>query len=178
MPPRSCGRWCCRTRSPGRCSAPRWSRSACSCLWGAVRAGGRVTGERRYRARDGAVIDVDVSYDFMAYRGREWVSAVARDIGDRKRAEAERGRHLVRERRLREQAEAASTLKDQFLATLSHELRTPLTPIVAYARLLRGGRLDDAATTRALDVIERNGQAQSRLVDDLIDVSSIVLGTL
>src|SRR5438067_10348660 len=147
-------------------------------LWSAVRAGGRVTGERRYRARDGAVIDVDVSYDFMAYRGREWVSAVARDIGDRKRAEAERGRHLVRERRLREQAEAASTLKDQFLATLSHELRTPLTPIVAYARLLRGGRLDDAATTRALDVIERNGQAQSRLVDDLIDVSSIVLGTL
>ena len=147
-------------------------------LWSAVRAGGRVTGERRYRARDGAVIDVDVSYDFMAYRGREWISAVARDIGDRKRAEAERGRHLVRERRLREQAEAASTLKDQFLATLSHELRTPLTPIVAYARLLRAGRLDGAATTRALDVIERNGQAQSRLVDDLIDVSSIVLGKL
>ncbi|MEX2146887.1 MAG: ATP-binding protein [Candidatus Rokuibacteriota bacterium] len=147
-------------------------------LWASVRTEGRVVAQRRYRRRDGTTVDVEVSYDFMDYRGREWISAVARDVSDRRRAEAERAEHLARERRLRVEAEAASTLKDEFLGTLSHELRTPLTAIVGYARMLRSRRLDDEAMGRALAVIERNGQAQSRLVNDLLDVSSIVLGKL
>ncbi len=147
-------------------------------LWASVRTGGRVVAQRRYRRRDGTTVDVEVSYDFMDYRGREWISAVARDVSDRRRAEAERAAHLARERKLRLEAEAASTLKDEFLGTLSHELRTPLTAIVGYARMLRSRRLDDESMGRALAVIERNGQAQSRLVNDLLDVSSIVLGKL
>ncbi len=147
-------------------------------VWARVRADGRVVAQHRYRRGDGATVDVEVSYDFMDYRGREWISAVARDVGERRRAEAERAEHLARERKLRVEAEAANTLKDEFLGTLSHELRTPLTAIVGYARMLRSRRLDDEAMGRALAVIERNGQAQSRLVNDLLDVSSIVLGKL
>jgi PAS domain S-box-containing protein len=147
-------------------------------LWARVRKGGRVVAQRRYRRRDGATVDVEVSYDFMDYRGREWISTVARDVSDRRRAEAERAEHLARERKLRVEAETANTLKDEFLGTLSHELRTPLTAIVGYARMLRSRRLDEDAMARALAVIERNGQAQSRLVNDLLDVSSIVLGKL
>jgi signal transduction histidine kinase/CheY-like chemotaxis protein len=75
--------------------------------------------------------------------------------------------------RLAEAAEA----KDKFLAVLSHELRTPLTGILGYAALARRGNLD-AATDRALEVIERNAKLQTQLIEDLLDVSRIISGSL
>ena len=75
-------------------------------------------------------------------------------------------------------AEAANRLKDEFLATLSHELRTPLNSVLGWARLLATGKLDADQTTKAVQAIERAGWAQSRLVEDLLDVSRIVAGKL
>ena len=69
-------------------------------------------------------------------------------------------------------------MKDDFLATVSHELRTPLTAILGWAQLLRIGRLDSAGKERAIEAIERGAQAQSQLIEDLLDVSSIVAGRL
>src|SRR5205823_11295495 len=77
-----------------------------------------------------------------------------------------------------QRAEAANRLKDEFLATLSHELRTPLNSVLGWARLLASGKLDAAQTTKAVQAIERAGWAQSRLVEDLLDVSRIVAGKL
>jgi signal transduction histidine kinase/ActR/RegA family two-component response regulator len=77
-----------------------------------------------------------------------------------------------------QRAEAANRLKDEFLATLSHELRTPLNSVLGWARLLATGRLDADQTTKAVQAIERAGWAQSRLVEDLLDVSRIVSGKL
>jgi signal transduction histidine kinase len=74
-------------------------------------------------------------------------------------------------------AEASET-KDKFLAVLSHELRTPLTAILGYASLVRKGRLDEAGVRQALEVIERNAKLQTQLVEDLLDVSRIVSGSL
>lgn len=76
------------------------------------------------------------------------------------------------------QAEAANRLKDEFLATLSHELRTPLNSVLGWARLLASGKLDAAQTARAIESIERAGWAQSRLIEDLLDISQIVGGKL
>src|SRR5215813_14182881 len=76
------------------------------------------------------------------------------------------------------QAEAANRVKDEFLATLSHELRTPLNSVLGWARLLASGKLDADQTTRAVQAIERAGWAQSRLIEDLLDVSRIVSGQL
>jgi len=76
------------------------------------------------------------------------------------------------------QAEAANRLKDQFLTTLSHELRTPLNSVLGWARLLASGKLNAAQSTRAVQAIERAGWAQSRLIEDLLDLSRIVSGTL
>ena len=74
--------------------------------------------------------------------------------------------------------EQANRVKDEFLATLSHELRTPLTSILGWARLLRSGNLSKQEHDRALAVVERNAQAQSSLIEDLLDVSRIITGKL
>jgi PAS domain S-box-containing protein len=75
-------------------------------------------------------------------------------------------------------AEEASRLKDEFLATLSHELRTPLNAIVGWAQMLQRGELGQADIGRAIDVIGRNARLQTRLIDDILDVSRIITGKL
>ncbi|HMB43403.1 MAG TPA: hybrid sensor histidine kinase/response regulator, partial [Luteimonas sp.] len=78
----------------------------------------------------------------------------------------------------REQATAASRLKDEFLATLSHELRTPMTPILGWAQILRRTADGNPRVLQAAEVIERNALAQVRLVDDLLDMSRIISGKI
>ena len=83
-----------------------------------------------------------------------------------------------RQQAARAEAEAANTLKDQFLATLSHELRTPLNAVLGWARMLKADSLDESTAKRAVDVIERNAKAQLQLIEDLLDVSRIITGKL
>jgi signal transduction histidine kinase/CheY-like chemotaxis protein len=77
-----------------------------------------------------------------------------------------------------QRAEAANRAKDEFLATLSHELRTPLNAILGWARLLASGKLDAAQAAKGIQAIERAGWTQSRLIEDLLDMSRIVSGRL
>ncbi|HEX8186121.1 MAG TPA: response regulator, partial [Blastocatellia bacterium] len=72
----------------------------------------------------------------------------------------------------------ANNAKDVFFATLSHELRTPLTPILGWAKLLKSGHVDESLINQGLDAIERNARLQTRLIDDLLDISRIVAGKL
>lgn len=106
------------------------------------------------------------------------VVLVFRDIQERKHAEAERERLFAREQVARVEAEEANRLKDEFLATASHELRTPLTAIVGWTRMLRAGGLDGKTAAGALETIERNADAQTRLIEDLLDISRIISGKL
>jgi signal transduction histidine kinase len=76
------------------------------------------------------------------------------------------------------QAEAANRVKDEFLATLSHELRTPLNSVLGWSRLLATRKLDAEQTRNAVQAIERAGWAQSRLIEDLLDLSRIVTGKM
>jgi PAS domain S-box-containing protein len=103
-------------------------------------------------------------------------SKIARDISDRRRVEEERGRLLAQEQAARADAERASRVKDEFLATLSHELRTPLTSIMGWVRMLRQRTLEEGAAERALEIVDRNTQALTRLVEDILDISSITMG--
>jgi signal transduction histidine kinase/ActR/RegA family two-component response regulator len=90
----------------------------------------------------------------------------------------ERQQLLERERIARDHAERLSALKDEFLATLSHELRTPLSAILGWAGMLQRGVKDEATLKRALETIERNARAQGQLIDDLLDMSRIISGTV
>ncbi|MGL5063840.1 MAG: ATP-binding protein [Microcoleus sp.] len=98
------------------------------------------------------------------------------NITDRKRSEAERARLLNQTQAACEQAQTANRLKDEFLAALSHELRTPLNPIMGWTKLLQRGNLTPAKTSEALAIIERNLKQQIAIVDDLLDISSIIQG--
>ncbi len=98
------------------------------------------------------------------------------DISARKEAEQERSELLNRAQAARLEAERTSRLKDEFLATLSHELRTPLNAILGWARLLHGGQLDAKTASRAIESVERNAKIQTKLVEDLLDVSRIITG--
>ena len=98
------------------------------------------------------------------------------DISAQKALEVQRERLLAAERAARLQAEHASRMKDEFLATLSHELRTPLAAIIGWTHVLR--RSASSENARAVDTIERNARTQSRLIDDLLDMSRIISGNL
>src|SRR3569833_1035361 len=91
--------------------------------------------------------------------------------------DADLHRSIEREREARERAERANKLKDDFLATLSHELRTPLHVIQSWIWQLNRTE-QPAALKKALEVIERNVALQSRLVEDLLDVSRASTGRL
>jgi len=69
-------------------------------------------------------------------------------------------------------------MKDEFLATVSHELRTPATSVLGWARLLIDGRMDAQASKKALAALERSARAQATMLNDLVDTSRMVRGTL
>jgi signal transduction histidine kinase/CheY-like chemotaxis protein len=117
-------------------------------------------------------------------------SKIARNITERKLADtalkeaqkaaeaaiAEKARLLESERLARAEAERASRLKDEFLATLSHELRTPLNAVLGWATILRERKESDQQMVQGLDAIDRNARVQAQIIDDLLDMSRIISG--
>jgi PAS domain S-box-containing protein len=98
------------------------------------------------------------------------------DIHDRKQIEEALAQSLASEQHARTQAETASRMKDEFLATLSHELRTPLNAILGWASMLRTQASNADHVLRGAEVIERNARAQTRIIEDLLDMSAIMSG--
>ncbi|MFP5264764.1 MAG: ATP-binding protein [Blastocatellia bacterium] len=97
--------------------------------------------------------------------------ALAEDVANRAAMAADNAR-------LYNEARKANRLKDEFLATLSHELRTPMTALLGWTQMLRRSGLERQHLDYALDAIERNAKAQSQIVEDVLDVSSIIRGNL
>jgi two-component system CheB/CheR fusion protein len=130
--------------------------------------------------KDGTRVDISlaVSPIFDSDGNIVGASRIARDITERKRAEDERAALLLREQAARGQAEAANRVKDEFLAMVSHELRTPLNAIVGWTHLLKRGKLNQSESERAIQTIARNATAQAAIIDELLDVSSIISGKL
>jgi PAS domain S-box-containing protein len=103
-------------------------------------------------------------------------SKLMKDITHKRRTEIEREQLLQSERAARSEAERSGRMKDEFLATLGHELRTPLNAILGWAQVL--GRADGVQPelSDGLKVIERNARAQAQIIEDLLDMSSIISG--
>ena len=125
--------------------------------------------ENRLRCKDGSYNWVAWSYFPIAEEGIAY--GVGRDITQLKQM------HEVLRLRAEELVHA-NRLKDEFLATLSHELRTPLTSIVGWSRLLGTKQLDEQNRAKAIQIIQRNAEAQANLIEDLLDVSRIMTGKM
>jgi two-component system, sensor histidine kinase and response regulator len=122
---------------------------------------------------------IDREYFIASLNRALQLRRLARQVEEQKRALESHAYELeaVVQERTRELLEA-NQAKDRFLAILSHELRTPLTPIQASVELLRRTVHDPDRVLRAADVIERNVRLQTRLVNDLLDLSRITRGKL
>jgi hypothetical protein len=88
------------------------------------------------------------------------------------------GTDIDTEHQALQEAEAASRMKEEFLATVSHELRNPLNAIMGWVHLLRSGKLEAPKSSKALETIERNVHMQTALIDDILDVSRIMRGKI
>ena len=109
-----------------------------------------------------------------AERDFDLFDVLARQVADL----LERGRAESEAATARAQAEAANQAKDEFLATLSHELRTPLAAILLWAGALRSGAVPIQDLARAIDAIVKSAESQSRLIEDLLDMSRLASGKL
>jgi PAS domain S-box-containing protein len=99
-------------------------------------------------------------------------------VADRVALAIEQARLYDAEQKARTEAEEANRIKDEFLATVSHELRSPLNAILGWVKLLRDSKLGESDAARALETVERSARTQSRIIDDLLDVSRIISGKL
>jgi signal transduction histidine kinase/ActR/RegA family two-component response regulator len=111
-----------------------------------------------------------------ALRARERQYQVREHLAESEKSAAERIQLLDSERAARSEAERASKMKDEFLATLSHELRNPLNAILGWSQILRMGDPSPDEVEEGIQVIERNAQAQTQIIEDLLDMSRIISG--
>ena len=110
--------------------------------------------------------------------GHESILLAFEDRTAARKTETEREALLALEQQARQRAEEADRIKDEFMATLSHELRGPLSAMVGWVKVLGTGGLDEATRERGRAAIERSANAQTRLIEDLLDYSSVVAGKL
>jgi PAS domain S-box-containing protein len=103
---------------------------------------------------------------------------LAEDLARRAALAVDNARLYRQAQQARTEAEVASRIKDEFLATISHELRTPLNAILGWVGVMRRDGLDNETLVRAIEIIERNARSQSQLIEDLLDVSRIITGKL
>lgn len=130
-------------------------------------------GTRHFSAR--LIPELDLTGEVV-----ESVMMVIYDITERTHAQRERDRLHAAERAARERAEAATRARDQFLAIVSHELRSPLNGIQNWSNVLEGQLSADAPGVmwRALAGIKGGVDQQVRLIEDLLDATRIMSGTL
>ncbi|HEX3987102.1 MAG TPA: PAS domain S-box protein [Acidobacteriaceae bacterium] len=136
------------------------------------------------RRRDGSLFPVEISLSPILTEGGMHVTAVIRDVTERKRAEQEVRRLQLQytgelEARNRE-IERANRLKSEFLASMSHELRTPLHTIIGFSELLQEGGEGalNQAQSRFLEHIRRDSEHLLELINDVLDLSKVEAGQL
>jgi hypothetical protein len=133
--------------------------------------------EKEYIRKNGTRVPVLLGFALLEGSQSEHICFTL-DRTAQKRLEEELRKREEELLKRNEQLAAADRAKDEFLAVVSHELRTPLTSILGWAQLLRRGTLSPEKREHGLEIIERNVVAQTRLIDDLLDVSRIISGKL
>jgi PAS domain S-box-containing protein len=130
--------------------------------------------------KDGSIMPVALTVSLV--RGADGIvrgiSTIARDISDRRAAEAERDALLRELAEQNDRLRELDRMKDDFVASVSHELRTPLTSIRGYLELVREDASLDPEHDRMLDIVDRNADRLLGLVTDLLFIAEVDAGKL
>jgi len=130
--------------------------------------------------KNGTEISLELNSALTQYMGKTATLVILRDITERKRAEQELKKALEELERAHSELKKMDAVKTEFLNITSHELRSPLTSILGYTELLNDGLLGSItdAQKEAINGVLRNSQQLSRLVEDLLDFTSMESGTM
>ncbi|MGD0299922.1 MAG: ATP-binding protein [Bryobacteraceae bacterium] len=143
---------------------------------GALRTGG-YRFEGVHERKDGSTIPVEISSQLFDYHGKPAILGVARDITERKRAEALAAERAAELERAKTEAEAANRAKSEFLTRMSHEMRTPMNGITGMTNLLLDSPL--AAEQREFaEIVRRSAQGLLAVINDVLDLSTIEAGRM
>ncbi len=159
-------------------------------VWGELKKQRKLTIETEYRAKEGTILPVEMTANFLDCEGQQYACAIARNIADRRCAEQKlREYALALETANRElqtsykAARAATETKSEFLANMSHEIRTPMTAILGYLDLILSGCARDCPFWQReartyLETISQNAQLLLQIINDILDLSKIEAGKL
>lgn len=131
-----------------------------------LEVGQRFIGERRYRRKDGTLVEVEVSATVISYGGERVMCTVARDITERKEFEEK----LLETNRCLEEL---AVLKADFTTMVAHELYSPLVTARGYLDMLATGELEPAEREHALDGMRSELEMLGALVADARVTASI-----
>lgn len=126
--------------------------------------------QTQHRCRDGGIIDVEISAQYLNVRGGICVVFV-RDI-----SESLAANQALKDAKLA--AESASKAKSNFLANMSHELRTPLNAILGFSDLLHRDPATTESQKQTLGIIHKSGDHLLGLINDVLDIAKIEAGRM
>lgn len=131
---------------------------------------------------DGVPVPTRIDVSYTPFRDEDGnvkgIIGFLQDVTEEYNARANMRKYTEELKAAKEEAERANALKSAFLANMSHEIRTPLGAMIGFADLLREPGLSEQERLGYIDILSRNGESLSVIINDILDLSKVEAGHL